>query len=397
MIAVVTAVILALDTVLPSPMLASPAGRCLFWRSSASFRPRMLRSRSSTARSPDRSARQILPGLELRDGVPPDLRTIIVVPTLLAGAVGDRRADRTAGGSSSFQPGRQFHFRAALRLAGLRDASMRRRRDASEPGSRRHCAAERALRAGAEGTRFFLLHRRRIWNEGEGKWIGWERKRGKLHELNRLLRGATDTTFHADRRPCCPSLPAGIRYVITLDADTRLPIGAARRLVGKMAHPLNRPRLRSACRLRRAGPRHAAAARDAVAAHRQRGLAVPARLFRPQRARSLCARGFRRLSGPVRGRLLLRQGNLRSRQLRGGARRANSRKHGPQPRSAGRHLRARGARLRYRGRRGISLPLRVSPRPASIAGCGATGSCCPGFSAFGDKAQRRLRRKRRSR
>ena len=45
------------------------------------------------------------------------------------------------------------------------------------------------------GDRFLLLHRRRVWNEGEGRWIGWERKRGKLHELNRLLRGATDTTF----------------------------------------------------------------------------------------------------------------------------------------------------------------------------------------------------------
>ena len=72
------------------------------------------------------------------------------------------------------------------------------------------------------------------------RWIGWERKRGKLHELNRLLRGATDTTFmpidgHA------AVLPAGIRYVITLDADTRLPIGTARRLVGKIAHPLNKP------------------------------------------------------------------------------------------------------------------------------------------------------------
>ena len=49
--------------------------------------------------------------------------------------------------------------------------------------------------AAPEGPRFFLLHRRRIWNEGQGKWIGWERKRGKLHELNRWLRGATDTTF----------------------------------------------------------------------------------------------------------------------------------------------------------------------------------------------------------
>src|SRR6185369_2427976 len=48
-----------------------------------------------------------------------------------------------------------------------------------------------------DGERFLLLHRRRVWNEGEGKWIGWERKRGKLHELNRLLREASDTTFLA--------------------------------------------------------------------------------------------------------------------------------------------------------------------------------------------------------
>jgi cyclic beta-1,2-glucan synthetase len=91
------------------------------------------------------------------------------------------------------------------------------------------------------GERFLLLHRRRLWNEGEGKWIGWERKRGKLHELNRLLRGATDTTFVAVKgRP--PAVPEGVRYVITLDADTRLPKGTAYHLVGAMAHPLNRPR-----------------------------------------------------------------------------------------------------------------------------------------------------------
>ena len=87
-----------------------------------------------------------------------------------------------------------------------------------------------------------LLHRQRLWNEGQGKWIGWERKRGKLHELNRLLRGATDTTFiPTDGRS--PSVPAGVRFVIILDADTQLPRGAAKRLIGKMAHPLNRPTL----------------------------------------------------------------------------------------------------------------------------------------------------------
>ena len=90
------------------------------------------------------------------------------------------------------------------------------------------------------GERFLLFHRRRSWNESERKWIGWERKRGKLHELNRLLRGATDTTF-LSMGDQASRAPSGVRYVITLDADTQLPGGAACRLVGTMAHPLNRP------------------------------------------------------------------------------------------------------------------------------------------------------------
>ena len=77
-----------------------------------------------------------------------------------------------------------------------------------------------------------------MWAASEGKWIGWERKRGKLHELNRLLRGAADTSFIS-----AEAVPTGVRYVVTLDADTRLPREAIRRLIGKMAHPLNQPRL----------------------------------------------------------------------------------------------------------------------------------------------------------
>ncbi|HYE90761.1 MAG TPA: protein ndvB, partial [Terriglobales bacterium] len=91
----------------------------------------------------------------------------------------------------------------------------------------------------AGGDRFFLFHRRRRWNEGERRWMGWERKRGKLHELNRLLRGARDTSFV----PAEARVPDGVRYVITLDADTRLPLGAVERLVGTIAHPLNHARL----------------------------------------------------------------------------------------------------------------------------------------------------------
>ena len=87
---------------------------------------------------------------------------------------------------------------------------------------------------------FFLFHRRRLWNEAQGCWMGWERKRGKLLEFNRLLRGARDTSY-AVLSADPASLPR-IVFVITLDADTQMPRDTAGRLVGTLAHPLNRPR-----------------------------------------------------------------------------------------------------------------------------------------------------------
>ena len=84
-------------------------------------------------------------------------------------------------------------------------------------------------------TRFFLLHRVRTFNEQQGNWMGWERKRGKLIELNRVLRGRTDTNYIES------DLPEHIRFVMTLDADTRLTRDSVTRLVGKLAHPMNSP------------------------------------------------------------------------------------------------------------------------------------------------------------
>src|SRR5205823_3102538 len=80
---------------------------------------------------------------------------------------------------------------------------------------------------------------RRLWKEREGLWMGWERKRGKLEEFNRLLRGARDTSFTV--ATAAPALLNKIRYVITLDSDTQLPRDAARRLVAVALHPLNHP------------------------------------------------------------------------------------------------------------------------------------------------------------
>jgi cyclic beta-1,2-glucan synthetase len=89
---------------------------------------------------------------------------------------------------------------------------------------------------------FILLHRKRLWNATHNTWMGWERKRGKLHELNLLLRGDRKTSF-LDIDGAFEALAKNVRYIVTLDADTRLPRGAALRLIGKMAHPLNTPQL----------------------------------------------------------------------------------------------------------------------------------------------------------
>ena len=183
----------------------------------------------------------ILPTLELKTGIPEEFRTLIVVPTLLTSAE-DVRADIDALEVHHLaSPDGEIYF--AL-LTDWVDA------DAPHaPGDVERLEAARSgiarlnslYPAGPAGERFTLLHRARTFNEGEGKWIGWERKRGKLHQLNRFLRGALDSGFLAlEGLPTLP--PRDARFVITLDADTRLPLDSVRKLVGKMAHPLNRPR-----------------------------------------------------------------------------------------------------------------------------------------------------------
>ena len=99
------------------------------------------------------------------------------------------------------------------------------------------------------GERFFLLHRPRTWSQSEQQYIGWERKRGKLEELNRLIDGTRPETaaplaLVGDQRRL-----ADVRFVITLDSDTQLPHGTARRLVETLAHPLNQPRFDAAGRI----------------------------------------------------------------------------------------------------------------------------------------------------
>jgi cyclic beta-1,2-glucan synthetase len=181
----------------------------------------------------------VLPRLELPDGVPPHLRTIVVVPTLLTDTADVEDQIERLEVHYLANPAGDLRFAvlsdwmdAPTESAPGDDETLGAAREGIARLNRRHGAAPDG------GERFLLFHRRRLWNESERLWMGWERKRGKLRELNRLLRGATDTSFVSTGAVA----PSGVRYVITLDADTRLPRGAVERLVGTMAHPLNRPR-----------------------------------------------------------------------------------------------------------------------------------------------------------
>ncbi|MGH8946382.1 MAG: GH36-type glycosyl hydrolase domain-containing protein [Acidimicrobiia bacterium] len=181
-----------------------------------------------------------LPSLALRSGPTAELRTLVAIPAMLT------RIDQIEELVDRLEvhylanPEGELHF--AL-VSDWRDSETAELADDAEllAAAAQGVARLNVRHGPAPGgvDRFLLFHRRRLFNPGENRHMGWERKRGKLHELNRLLRGAADTSFLPSGR----SHPDGVRYVIALDADSRLPPGAATRLVATIAHPLNRARV----------------------------------------------------------------------------------------------------------------------------------------------------------
>jgi cellobiose phosphorylase len=179
-----------------------------------------------------------LPRMDFSKGIPPESSTLVVVPTMLTspehiGHLADALEVR-------FLANRDDNLRFGL-LTDFRDDSEEEPTgdEALLLSARQGIEALNEKYRGLAGDLFFLFHRPRQWNRQEQAWMGYERKRGKLAELNALLRGGAGDGF---------SLIVGntvalsnVRYVITLDTDTELPRDSARQLVGAMAHPLNLP------------------------------------------------------------------------------------------------------------------------------------------------------------
>jgi cyclic beta-1,2-glucan synthetase len=176
-----------------------------------------------------------LPKLDFSEGIPADCATVVTIPALLSSEKQVRSA--VQGLEVRFLANRDPYLNFVL-LTDLPDSAEQfdERERLAEICSKLVQKLDQKYRADNRG-RLFHFHRHRVYNETEKLWMGWERKRGKLLDFNRFLLGQDDA--FAMKTGDWSSLQTS-RYVITLDIDTQLPPGAAHKLIGTIAHPLNR-------------------------------------------------------------------------------------------------------------------------------------------------------------
>ncbi|MEI8215943.1 MAG: glucoamylase family protein [Eubacteriales bacterium] len=178
------------------------------------------------------------PCLELKEGIPEEMSTMIVVPAILTD---EKRVEELLENiENHYASNKEDNLYFAL-IGAFRDAN-----EQNIEGDKKVLAAAfegiRALNmkyAKGEKDIFYFYHRIRKYNESDDNWTGWERKRGALMEFNEMILGSTETSFYYYSNALLPT--AKVKYVITLDADTILPLDMARKMIGTMAHPLNIP------------------------------------------------------------------------------------------------------------------------------------------------------------
>ncbi len=184
-----------------------------------------------------------LPRMDFSEGIPTEFRTVAVVPTMLTGA--QNIAELIEAMEVRFLANRDDNLHFVL-LTDFRDAPNEAMPEDKDLLLLVKKEIERLNTKynGPKSDRFFLFHRPRRWNPHDRIWMGYERKRGKLADLNALLRGDAQGNMGGRFSLVVgdTTVLSNVKYVITLDTDTQLPRDAARQFVGAMAHPLNRAR-----------------------------------------------------------------------------------------------------------------------------------------------------------
>ncbi|MBA3581269.1 MAG: cyclic beta 1-2 glucan synthetase [Gammaproteobacteria bacterium] len=186
---------------------------------------------------------QRLPRMDYSKGLPPSIRTLVVVPTLLSSTQDiedllEAMEVRFLGNRDEYLHfGLLTDFHDAPKQTQINDEHLLRQ---ARLGIEHLNAKYPTQLPQRDGDCFYLLHRPRSWNAQEKIWMGYERKRGKLGDLNALLRGENLDRFELIVGNI--TVLSQVKYVITLDTDTLLPRDSARQFAATMSHPLNQPR-----------------------------------------------------------------------------------------------------------------------------------------------------------
>jgi len=178
------------------------------------------------------------PRIELKDGIPDSMSTIVVVPALLPD---EKRVKELLDNlESHYLSNREDNLYFAL-IGAFKDSDEASMKDDSKIIEAALCGIKELNRkySGKGKEKFYFFHRESQFNKRNNNWIGWERKRGALMEFNDLILGSIDTSF--SYFSCNVPPFSNVKYIITLDSDTILPMGMAKKMIGTMAHPLNRP------------------------------------------------------------------------------------------------------------------------------------------------------------
>ncbi len=179
-----------------------------------------------------------LPRMDFSREIPPESSTLVIIPTMLTST--SNVEDLVESLEIRFLANRDNNLHFAL-LTDFRDAH----EETTAADDELLVLAEKRIEElndkyrGVKGGLFFLFHRPRRFNPKEQIWMGYERKRGKIADLNAFLRGGANDRFSLIVG--ITEILSNVKYVITLDTDTQLPRDSAQQFVGTMAHPLNRP------------------------------------------------------------------------------------------------------------------------------------------------------------
>ena len=175
-----------------------------------------------------------LPKLDFSEAIPDDCVTLVAIPTLLL------NEKQVHGLIENLEVRYLGNHDCNLHFAIVSDLP-----DSDHPAQEENALVELCSKlitdlnerySSQNAGTFFHLHRHRVYNPRERGWMGWERKRGKLLDLNQLISGQYDSfPVKIGKLSILPD----VRYVITLDSDTELPREAAQQMIGAIAHPLN--------------------------------------------------------------------------------------------------------------------------------------------------------------